>query len=73
MARLGPGLDLPGTLFDGDPLWNMEGFMPMGMRTEPTPLVSSGKIGEEVLLRTGRFIVEELINGLMADSKIRIF
>jgi hypothetical protein len=73
MAGLDSGLDLPGTLFDGDPSWNMECLMPVRMGTESTPLVSPSEIGHQVMLRTDRLIIDELINGLMADTKVWIF
>jgi hypothetical protein len=73
MAGLAPGLDLQGTLFDGDPSWNMEALMPVRMGTESTALVSPSEIGHQVLLRRDRFIIDELINGLMADTKVWIF
>jgi hypothetical protein len=70
MAGLDPGLDLQGTFFDGNPLWNMEALMPVRMGTESTPLMSPSQIRNQVMLRMGRFIIDELINGLMADTKL---
>ncbi len=64
-----PGLNLPGTLLDGDPSWNMKVLMPVRVSTEPTPLMSSSEIRDQVMLRTDRFIIDELINGLMTDPK----
>jgi hypothetical protein len=73
MAGLDPGLYLQGTLFDGNPLWNMEALMPVRMGTESTPLMSPSEIQNQVMLRTSRFNINELINGLMADRKIWVF
>jgi hypothetical protein len=70
MTQLDPGLDLQGTLFDGDPLGNMECLMSVRMGTESTPFMSPSQIGHQVLLRMDRFIIDELINGLMADTKL---
>jgi hypothetical protein len=70
MARLDPSLNLYGALFDGDPSWDMEALMPVRMSTEPTPFMSPSEIRDPVMLRTGRFIIDELINGLMTDTKL---
>lgn len=72
MAGLDPGLDLQGTLFDGDPSWNMEGLMTVRVGTESTSLMSPSQIRDQVMLRTGQFIIDELINGLMAGTKLWI-
>jgi hypothetical protein len=73
MAGLDPGLDLQGTLFDGDPSWNMEGLMTVRVGADSTPLVSPSKIQDEVMLGADRFIIDELIDGLMADTELWIF
>lgn len=43
--------------------------MSVAMGTESTPLMSPGQIGDEMMLCTGRFIINELVNGLMADME----
>lgn len=70
MAGLDAGLDRQGALFDGDPLWNMEDFMPVRMGAEPTLFMSPSETRDQIMLGTDRFIIDELINGLMADTKL---
>jgi len=44
--------------------------MPVAMGTESTPFMSPSQIGNEVMLCSSRFIIHELVNGLMADMKL---
>jgi hypothetical protein len=70
MAGLDTAVDLQGTFFNGNPLWNMEALMPVRVGTESTALMSPSQIRDQAMLRRGRFIIDELINGLMADTKV---
>jgi len=69
MTRLDPALDLQGTLLDRDTVRNVKRLVAMRMGPESTSFMSPGQTGDKVMLRTGRSIIDKLVDGLMADME----
>jgi hypothetical protein len=69
MTGLDPALDLLGTLLDRDTVGDVKRLVAVRMGSESTSFVSPGQKEDRVMLRTGRSIIDKLIDGLMADME----
>jgi hypothetical protein len=69
MTGLDSALDLRGTLLDRDTVGNVKRLVAVRMGPESTAFVSPGQQGDKVMLCTGRSIIDELVDGLMADME----